>query len=136
MSSSLVIEVDAREASDREAPCPSQVFRDPDGQLWMFVRAEVRENTDGWLWVSAKDRDVCTRWTPINEELPGELVNDTACRGEAVVMFLAARAAGQEADRLKRENRALLRVVKDAVRRLPSAQGEELRTLYRRGLTG
>lgn len=135
MGRPLVVEIDARDVSDRLTPCPAQVFRDADERLWMFVHEERREGVDGWLWVGVKDRNVCTRWTAADVEPIGELVNDTDGRKEAVAMFLAAKGAAQEADKLKRERDALVLTLKDAIRRLPPAQGEELRRMYRRGLT-
>jgi len=102
---------------------PGQVVRHPNGTLMLWVRTEERRGEAGNLYVSTRADVVYTSWVKDGEEIPGELVNDTAGRAEAEVWR-----------ELLRENEAkiaaLALVLKQACLWLAKSQAADLRALY------
>lgn len=90
----------------------------------MYVRHEKRENQgDGVLLVGVMNRVVITRFVPEGEDVPGELVNDTAGRVEAVVWKAEHELAVRERD-------AMAHAMRQACEWLSPSQAEDLKALY------
>lgn len=101
------------------------MYRDPAGNYLLKVREEERKGVEGVMLVGVSQRNVYTRFYPLNTAIPAELVNDTEGRAEAEV---ERRYAGQ----VEHERDALAECMKLAVSKLPANSAEELRALFKK----
>lgn len=107
---------------------PGQVYRTDKGQLLLYVRREVREHVgEGVLLVGTRDGVVFTRFVQNGTVGPGELVNDTAGRVEAIIEIHAREEVEEERD-------ALLDTLKACKRWLSGQQMDELRDFFKKTL--
>jgi len=110
-------------------PGPGQVYRGENGELLLYARRELREGVEGHVLVGVKAGVTYTRFYPTNTVIPAELVNDTAGRQEAAVERAVSQALEHELETLKA-------CMKQAVKRLPESERQELRALYARRMEG